>query len=139
MVNERDSWRIIHDNVILKRADKSSIESNESIIPIGKRHFFKIENMLPDTCKEITICVNDRELTGRIAHRCRKSKKTSKVDGTYTKISWNSYLSIFLKNFFTDYPNFKSADVPVLVFERINDTYYIVTVESGSDFINNYL
>lgn len=133
------SWNKIDDNIVTKRTDKSALHHRESTIPIEFRYFFRIDDMLPDTQKDITLYVEDKEISGRLVCRYRRSKKAPEGSGIYTKITWNQYLSDLLKKNFKHYPDFNSEDVPILIFERSDEEYYNVTIESGTDFCEEKL
>jgi predicted HNH restriction endonuclease len=130
----KHSWKIIDHDIVIKKTDKTSFDYYMSVVPIDIRHFFGMDEMVPGDAKEIILYTGDKEILARLTCNPRNPKKHREGDETITEIRWGSNLSNLLRKNFKHYPDFNRDDVPILVFERTDKDYYVVTIKSDSGF-----
>ena len=123
------SWTQYGDTHASKKTDKSAFVYNGSGIPRDFYDFFKVTDLKPGERRDIHL-----ELNGEIiAANILRARYGSEV----IQIHWESKLSKYLRENFKDFRTYEKEDFPELMFKRLSDTSYEISVISDTFYFED--
>ena len=124
-----NSWEIINEMTIIKKADWSFFKYNGSGIPKATRNYWNINNLSSGEKLHIILNYKGVEYESYIV--------IDKTRFQRSQIFWNSDLGNIFKLLYPNYNNKNDLDYPSLQFKKISNTYYIISFvnEINDDYL----